>query len=377
MMESKITKISRIDRAVADNSKALKESFGEHALLVQDFIIFIMKNLKYNLFGFTEFSLAEFCDVTGNSRAIMSTIHPDFDPKKSNRVAPEKSGTKFVTVFDYTLHLMMQRNLIFSKGYTTQRGEQAVHLESIGIISDIHIILGANGRKKYHVKISPDLIDGFVNRYYTVDADAYKLLGKGKSSIMRKTFFIFLCKIRHQVFSQNKTTATYPVDILAAEAGITSRESFHTKQSLTRILDKIKEIGFPFDYEYSSIKKGKAKYYVNFTFIEKGNKQTIPEHRFFVALMDDLILAFNSKYSDRNFKDPEPFQRWLTTNDYDIETKFALIKKNYQKFFNIQLNEDELRAYVNNGFVYNNQLNRAESNNESYSNVDFDYIPIQ
>lgn len=376
MMESKITKISRIDRALADNTKALSESFGDHALLVQDFVIFIMKNLKYNLFGFTEFTLAEFCEATGNSRTVMSSTHPDFESTKSKLKAPEKSGVTFSTLFDYTLYLMMQRNLLFSKGYTTKRGEKAVYLESIGIISDIHIVLGANGRKKYHVKLSPDLIEGFVTRYYTVDADAYKLLGKGKFSIMRKTFFIFLCKIRHQVFSQNKTSAIYPVDVLAAEASITSRENYHTKQSLTRILEKIKNIGFPFEYEYISPKKGTAKYYVKFTFIEGDNKQSIPEHKFFIALMDDLMLFFKSKYSDRNFTDPEPFQRWLTTNKYDLDTKYALLKKNYQKFFNVQLSEEELQAYVANGFVVDRQTDIEHNDIDLESNDDFNYTPI-
>lgn len=362
-----ISRIGRVDRAVADNTAAIKESFGEQALLVQDFIIFIMKNLKENLFGFTEFTLAEFCAATGNTRQQLSIVDPIFKPG-SKLKPPVKSGVTFSTVFDYALYSMMQKNIILSNKYTTKKGEQTIHLESIGIISDINIILGAAGKKRYQVKISPDIIEGFVSRYYTMDPNAYRLLGKGKKSDMRKTFLIFLCKVRHILFSNAVTEKIYALDVLAAEAGIQAKQTYHTKQSLTRILDKIKETGFPFDYEFVSIKKNAAQYHVKLVF-EKVFPDTISkEHLFFYSLMDDLSLYFKATYGDKNFKDKEPFQRWLTNAEYNVDVKLQILKKLYNKFFSTPLTDVEAMAIITNGFL--------DDSDESIINEEnFDFNP--
>lgn len=367
-MDTMISRLGRIDRAVADNTTAIKESFGDQALLVQDFIIFIMKNLKYNLFGFTEFTLAEFCAATGNTRQQLSIVDPIFNQLGSKVKAPVKSGIVFSTVFDYALYSMMQKNIILSNKYTTRKGEQTVHLESIGIISDINIVLGAAGKKRYQVKISPDLLEGFVSRYYTLDPNAYRLLGKGKKSIMRKTFLIFLCKVRHILFSTANTEAIYPIDILAAEAGIQAKETYHTKRSITRILDKIKETGFPFTYEYVSVKKNTAQYHVKLIFDKVYPDTITKEHRFFYAIMDEYSLYFKSTYGDRNFKDKEPFQRWLTNAEYNPEVKVQILKKLYKKFFDQNLNDAEALNIITKGFLDDNDENVVIEDN-------FDFTP--
>lgn len=366
-MNKIITNFGRIDKAIADNSNAIKDNFGEQASLVQDFIIFILKNIKTNLFGFTEFTLAEFCKATGNTRQQMAIIDPIFSKPGSKIKPPIKSGITFSTVFDYGLYSMMQKNIILDNNYPTKKGETIVQLKSIGIISDINILIGAKGIKKYQIRVSPDLLEGFASRYYSVDTDAYRLLGKGKKSIMRKAFLIYLCKIRHILFSNKKNETTISVDVLAAEAGIQTKENYHTKRSLSRILDKIQEIGFPFNYEYQSINKNSAQYYVKLTFDEVYPKSTTKEHLFFYAIIDDFSSYFQSTYGNRQFKDKEPFQRWLTNIQYNTDVKIGILKKLYKKFFEKNLSDQEAINIMTNGF-YESTYHEEEIN-------DFDFQP--
>jgi len=345
----KISTVSRVDRAVADNMSSIRESFGNQAGLVQDFIIFIMKNLKENLFGYTQFTMADFCRATGCSRQVLSLVDESF--RDGRRKAPVKDDVVFSTTFDFALYSMMQRNLVFTHEYQTMRGEKAVRMKSIGLISDVNIILGKKGVKIYQVRISQDLLEGFVSRYYTLDARAYRLIGKGRGGTDRKAFLIYLCKFRHILFSKNRVTARFPLDVLAAEARITAKENKHTKQQVERLLSKLKDTDFPFSYKFVASGPDKVLYYVEITFERViSNTDAHREHSFYFALLDEYTTYFNRMYGDRNFKEKEPFQRWMTEG-HDSGEKIATLKRLYKKFFGNNIGDGEALAMIQFGFV--------------------------
>jgi len=362
----KISTVSRLDRAVADNLSSIRESFGDQAGLVQDFIMFVMKNLKENLFGYTEFTLADFCRATSNVRQVLSQVDPLF--RGGKRKAPVKDEVVFSTVFDFALYSMMQRNLVFAREYQTKRGDKAVSMKSIGLISDVNIILGKKGVKIYQVRISRDLLEGFVSRYYTMDARAYRLIGKGRGGINRKAFLIYLCKFRHILFSQNQDTARFPMDVLAAEARITAKENKHAKQQVDRVLSKLKEVGFPFSYKFVASGPDKLLYYAEIKFDRViSASDANREHAFYFALLDEYNTFFSRKYGDRAFKEKEPFQRWLTGN-HDSEEKIGTLKRLYRKFFDCSIGDGEAIAMIRFGFV---EQEDPEPDDDSV----FDFVP--
>ena len=61
VLVSSTRNISRIDQSVADNLKDIERSFGMDSGIVTDFIVFVTKKLKTDLFGYTRFTLSEFC----------------------------------------------------------------------------------------------------------------------------------------------------------------------------------------------------------------------------------------------------------------------------------------------------------------------------
>src|SRR5699024_795065 len=116
-MENK-TKLSRIDRAIADNIPDITSSFEENAGIVQDFILFILHRMQFDLFGFATFKLSDFTNATGRHRPTLSYLVDRFE--KGLEKAPERGGYKFQTVFDFALYEMMQKNLIRSEEHTSE-----------------------------------------------------------------------------------------------------------------------------------------------------------------------------------------------------------------------------------------------------------------
>lgn len=339
----KITDLGRIDRAVADNLADIRESFDDYSGIVQDFIVFISQQIKYDLFGFTSFTLEDFCKSSGRNRQDLALIHPLFSSGK--RQPPEIHGFKFQTIFDYALIVMMQRNLIFKNSYSTKENEQTIILESIQIISDVMLNVNRKEKeiKRYEVRISQELLDGFIKRYYTIDNQAYKLVGKGRGGDNRKAFLIYLSRLRHYLFSKDLLSDTVPLDELCSAAGINSEKPHHKKLALTRILDQFKLKGkLAFDYEYVSGKTNNKAYYVKLTFhrIEAFN-HIQKEHIFYKALIEGLKAVYNQKYSGVQMQRKEPFQDWLV-GVFDRPQKEDIIRKIYLKYFQKNLTTQEL-----------------------------------
>src|SRR5690606_16538244 len=203
---------------------------------------------------------------------------------------------------------------------------------------------------------------------YTIDTRAYKLIGKGRGGINRKAFLIYICKIRHILHSQNSETTTVPVDHLAYQAAIEAKENKHTKQQLDRILQKLKDINFPFDYEFVSNKPVGIQYYVKFNFPRQySNKQMSREYNFYFALLDDLNKYFDFRYKDTKFVEKEPFQRWLNLLEVDTDVKIDTIKKLYRKFFQSEISDIEAHNFLK--FVF---IDNREDDDEEFDFNPFD-----
>ncbi|MBW8326577.1 MAG: hypothetical protein K0M50_17565 [Prolixibacteraceae bacterium] len=349
---SRFTQLGRLDRAIAANLDDIRSSFDVDASLVLDFIVFISQRMKTDLFGYTRFTLKDFCEATGRRRQELALKHPIFlDGKKK---VPEIQGLRFESVFDYALIRMMHHNLVFTNVFQDKCGDKTVHMEAIRILSDVKMNFGRKSTevKLYDVRVSPEIIDGFVRRYYTIDVNAYKLAGKGKGRENRQSLVIYLSVLRHVLHSRGLICTSVPIDILANQGGI-SREktSFHLKEAINNILIYIRDKAFfPFTFHFEGY-KGKS-FQVSLTFQDTNLTSDLArEHNFYHKLISDLKDLFDYKYkgSHKNKTDGDPFQDWLISGA-DLDEKINILKKAYDKAFNIELNDVDAYNIYKNGF---------------------------
>ncbi|MCF2491482.1 hypothetical protein [Dyadobacter sp. CY347] len=352
--------LSRIDRSVADNLHDIRKSFGEDAGIVKDFIVFISKNLKKDLFGYTKFTLKDFCKESGRNRQDLARKHPYFiaNPKA---VVPEYFGHEFVSVFDYALFNMLQKNIIFAKSYAVNTKNEVIQLKNFPILKDIKLNLNrqSNTIKIYEIRISDEWLDGFISRYYTIETNGYPKIGKGRGGDGRKSLYLILQRTRHQLLSQKETTARFSVDYLADLAELEVEQNRFRKKSLKRILDFFQEKGdFPFSYRFvkgDPSKPYQEEYWVELDFSSSVNIPSLTErrgdHLFFNSLIIELRSIFNSKHSKVAIKDEtDVFQRWLTNADADTDIKIDILVSAYYKAYNQQLTKIQAKQYIRDGF---------------------------
>lgn len=352
--------LSRIDRSVADNLSDIRKSFGEDAGIVKDFIVFISKNLKRDLFGYTKFTLKDFCKESGRNRQDLAKKHPYFtgNPKA---IIPEYFGHEFVSVFDYALFNMLQKNIIFAKSYTVNTRNEVIQLKNFPILKDIKLNRDrqSNTVKIYEIRISDEWLDGFISRYYTIETNGYPKIGKGRGGDGRKSLYIILQRTRHQLLSQNETTARFTVDYLADIAELAVEQNRFRKKSLKRILDFFLEKGdFPFSYRFVKgdlSKPYQEEYWVELDFSSSVSITSLREkrgdHLFFNSLMVDLRNMFNIKHSKVAIKDEtDVFQRWLTNADADTELKVEILISAYYKAYSQNITKLQAKQYIRDGF---------------------------
>ena len=352
--------LSRIDRSVADNLSDIRKSFGEDAGIVKDFIVFISKNLKRDLFGYTKFTLKDFCKESGRNRQDLAKKHPYFtsNPKA---IIPEYFGHEFVSVFDYALFNMLQKNIIFAKSYTVNTRNEVIQLKNFPILKDIKLNRDrqSNTVKIYEIRISDEWLDGFISRYYTIETNGYPKIGKGRGGDGRKSLYIILQRTRHQLLSQNETTARFTVDYLADIAELAVEQNRFRKKSLKRILDFFLEKGdFPFSYRFVKgdlSKPYQEEYWVELDFSSSVSITSLREkrgdHLFFNSLMVDLRNMFNTKHSKVAIKDEtDVFQRWLTNADADTELKVDILISAYYKAYSQNITKIQAKQYIRDGF---------------------------
>jgi len=348
--------LSRIDRSLADNLKDIEKSFGEDAGIVTDFIVFISKIMKTDLFGYTRFTLSDFCRETGRNKQELCQVHPYFvnNPKA---IAPEYYGHVYSTYFDYALFRMAQINIIFGKGQViTSQGKETT-IEKYSILKDIKLNINRNSNavKIYNIRVSDELLDGFLQRYYTIETNGYKLVGKGKNGSGRKHLFIFIYKTRHLLITQGQYITRLPLDYIASVCKIDVKEPKNRKTSVKRALEHIKEIGkIPFTYRFVQGDPTKAyqeEYWIELDFKLEHPILTLLEPRgdnlFFKHLVSTLKSHYNTKYPSLVISDEkDAFQRWLNNSTKDLDEKANIYISSYYKSYNKSLTIPQAKQMI-------------------------------
>ncbi|WP_025146111.1 hypothetical protein [Pedobacter jeongneungensis] len=343
--------LSRIDRSVADNLKDIEKSFGHDAGMITDVIVFLTKRLNKNLFGFTCFTLNEFAKESGRNKQDLCEKHPVLkaNPKLD---APEYFGHKFETVFDYALFQALQKNIIFSREYTTQQGSQTISLTNFPILKDIKLNVDrkSNAIKLYEIRVSDEFIQGALSRYYNIESNGYSMVGKGRGGDGRKRLFLFLYKTSHIVLSTNNTKTKLAVDYLASLAGIDVKEPRNRKTSLKRVLDAMVTKGMiPFTFTFTqgdNARKYDEDYYVELNFL-KPLQEPSGHNSFKRNLWDLLKNQYKGLYSDTKYRDEkDPFQRWLNNPTVNLKEKAEAYQAAYYRSFSVNLTLSQAKQKV-------------------------------
>lgn len=353
--------LSRIDKSVADNLGDIRKSFEGDAGIVKDFIVFISKNLKKDLFGYTRFTLQDFCRESGRNRQDLAKKHPFFidNPKAT---IPEYYGHEFSSVFDYALLNMLQKNIIFSRAYAINKRDQKIQLKNFPILKDIRLNVNrqSNTIKVYEIRISDEWMEGFITRYYTIETNAYSKIGKGRGGDGRKSLYIILQRTRHQLLSQNETIAKLSVDYLANIAELEVEENRFRKRSLKRILDFFKEKGdFPFTYKFvrgDPSKIYQEEYWVELDFSSSTSINSLMEkrgdHQFYNTVISELKAKFGYKYPDVIIQDESDlFQRWLTNPEVDLDIKTEVLIMAHYNSYSKQITKMQAKKFIREGLL--------------------------
>lgn len=338
--------LSRIDRAVADNIKDIQRSFGNQAGLVQDFIVFISRRLKVDLFGYTRFTLQEFCQQTGRRRQELAVIHPDFISRKA--LPPVIQGYAFNTVMDYALYSMMERNIIFSNKYDVKEKDSIIEMHNFPILKDLKLNFNRKDKelKIYEIRLSDEMLHGFLNRYYTLNIDSYRMVGKGRGGDGRKKLLLYLSKLAHVLASTGQTETQVPLDRLCQFADIHDHKPSHKKQNLLRVLTHLQQIGkFAFHFYFVS----SSQYHVRLVFVPVSKYAIKLEHNFYIRLLSGLQNIFQYTKAVLGPPDKDPFQTWLSHTYLDTEAKAQVLLKTYYLALNVVLNEQEAIALIRSG----------------------------
>jgi hypothetical protein len=333
--------ISRIDRAIADNLDALKKTYGRDHEIARDFIIFISTSLKTDMFGFTRFTMSDFIKVVGRDRRELSSKHSYLTDKSAEIV--EYKGHQFISVFDYVLHLLQSRNLIFSKAYSYLNQGRTVEMEGIQIIKQLKITTDTkNGNSKvYDIRLSEDFLNGFISRYYTFEVTGYPKVGKGKGGDGRKTLYLMLSKAMHQNISDKVKYSWYSVDFLCKICDVHFSEPAERKRLITKYLNNLIEkgglkIAYEFVIKHGSDDKHIRGFWIKVDFMPEGViqlRETKADHHFHSILSADLKAEFSNLYGKKalNFNEDEsdPFQRWVTNPRADWDIKRSVFMNCY------------------------------------------------
>lgn len=347
--------ISRIDRAVADNIKDIQRSFGTQSGLVQDFIVFISRQLKTDLFGYTRFTVQEFCKHTGRNRQDLVMIHPDFALGKKQ--APVIQGYNFQTVIEYALYTMMERNIIFSAKYEVKDNGQVIQMQNFPILKDLKLNFNrrSNEQKVYEIRLSDELLNGFLSRYYTVNTDCYKLVGKGRGGDSRKKLLLYLSKLSHVMQSSDAINEMIvPLNRLCEFADIIDEKPSHRKQNLIRTMNYIRDTGkFSFSYEFIA-GTNNHEYMVKLIFFPVISKRKLlMEHTFYYRLIVGLKEVFNHKSNHDEIMDDDPFQLWVADRYLDNALKARVLSQAYYMALNINISQGQAMSLIISGEVFN------------------------
>ena len=197
-------------------------------------------------------------------------------------------------------------------------------------------------------------MEGFFRRYYTINTDIYRNVGKGRGGETRQSLLLYLFKINHILLtsSDKENSVVLPLDRLCEYAKIKDDKPAHKKQNLNRILGKIKASSFNFNYEFINENK-RYQYMVKLTFNNlMGQKDLITEHSFFIKLMTTLKYLFKAKYVEGYLEEnPVPFQNWLGNSGYHLQEKASVLVDCYNNCLNIKITKAFATELIRSGDI--------------------------
>ncbi|MDF7821845.1 hypothetical protein P1X15_29790 [Runella sp. MFBS21] len=325
----------RLDKNIFYNLPDIQRSFKEDATLARDIIIFLAHSYKTDLFGYTNFSINDFCKLMKYKSPNLQKIHPLFE--SGALTPPTLLGHEFKSVFEYTLYRLAANNIPFSRVEKTQvPSMKELNVSFVQIISDIRVNYHINRSQKrlYSFKLGRGFVENLISFYVTLSLKDYLQVASNKNGGRIKNLYLYLAGMQHVLIFNNTHILTPNFDTLCEIAHIEDQLPKHRKYTLHKYLRIIAENSdLKFQIEFYVDKGQKQAYSIRLTFDMtqlqlEGNKKNL----FFKLLNERLRQAFDDhfpQYID-NF---ELFQKWLTNRDYDKDLKDRIIRDVYKASF--------------------------------------------
>lgn len=356
----------RLDRNLFYNLPDIQRNFKEDATLARDIIIFLAHSYKTDLFGYTNFSIHDFCKLMGYKSPNLQKTHPIFETGAIK--PPTLLGHEFKSVFEYTLYRLAANNIPLSRIEKTQiPSMKELNVSFVQIISDIRVSYNVNRPQKrfYSFKLGRGFVENLISFYVTLSLKDYLRVASNKNSGRIKNLYIYLAGMQNVLIYNNTNVLTPNFELLCEIASIEDQLPKHRKFTLNKYLKNIAENSdLKFQIEFYAEKGQKQAYSIRLIFDAtqlhlEGNKKNL----FFKLLNERLRQAFDDQfpqYTD-NF---ELFQQWLTNRAYDKELKDRIIRDIYKASFMSEHEKSEdlslqdlLDSYIKNL----NEEKRAES----------------
>ena len=209
-----------------------------------------------------------------------------------------------------------------------------------------------NETKTYEIRLSDELLSGFLTRYYVFDVDGYYAVARSSKGVMKTQLYVFLSRIAHILHStKDGNTKHYTVDYLCSIAGLNNARPQDRKKYIWKFLRDIQEVG-NLDIEciesdaFPNVKT-RYKYGIDITF--KTAKKELPgEHLFYITLLNKLREYYNYKYSSLTNHEGEKdmFQRWLISRKHDADAKINILQNAHETAYRKKLGiADAREAY--------------------------------
>jgi hypothetical protein len=313
----------RLDKNLFYNLPDLQQTFGDDAGLVMDIIVYLSHSYKNDLFGFSNFSLLEFCNIMGYKKANLQATHPDI--KSGKFPAPSMDEHEFKSIFEYTLWRMASRNIPLSNTEKTQiPSMKEVNVKFVQVFSDLKVMYDIKkmDRRVYSYKLGQGFLENMLQFYITMSISNYLKVATNKHKDRIRSLYTHLAGMRHVVANNKITKLTPNFNMLCGIAGVPKNSlPKHKKEVLDKYLKQIsEESDLKFKYRFYVAAKQKQAYSLELefedTFTFEGERKNI----FFSELnilLRQIYVSVYPKYSS----DHDLFQKWLNNRSKDIELK--------------------------------------------------------
>jgi len=355
----------RVDHNLFLNLSDIELTFQKDSVLARDFIIYLAHTYKADIFGYTEFCIADFCKVMQWNKKNIQKTHDLFqvDPEegRSAQLPPKVGQVEMKSFFDYVLYRLFSQKIILSKTEKTKVPTlNIVRATSIEVIRDLNILYDPKkpDRRIYQIKLERGFLENILNFYVTISLKDYLKVGSGWDNGRHKSLYLYLCGSRHGLIHRNETVLTPNFNLLCEIAGIatTIKEPRNRMVKLKKYLNEVSgNSDLKFEVKFFATKQQKYPYSVEIIFSkDKLTLESTRKNYLFNHMNGELRKGFAAKYP-RYKEDDTMFQKWLTNRAADTDVKQQIIRKAYTVERNQTVDkaedkelEDLLKYYIDN-----------------------------